>query len=113
MGTPINVDEMIRKGGISMVQYNLESDTTDEPTLICVFTERLDTVNCQQIEEELFNKVQESKVPVTFNLRDVDYVASAFLRMCLKVAKEVGLGNFSVINVHPNVKKVWWIEIVF
>ena len=25
----------------------------------------------------------------------------------IKVAKEVGLGNFSVINVHPNVKKVF------
>jgi anti-sigma B factor antagonist len=90
-----------------MVQYNLEADITDVPKLICAFTERLDTANCQQIEEELYNKVQESKVPVIFNLQDVDYVASAFLRMCLKVAKEVGPGNFSVINVHPSVKKVF------
>jgi len=40
-------------------------------------------------------------------MQDVDYVASAFLRMCLKVVKEVGPRNFSVINVHPNVKKVF------
>ena len=90
-----------------MVQYNLESDITDEPTLICAFTERLDTARCLEIEEELFNKVRESKAPLVFNLQGVDYVASGFLRMCLRAAKEVGLGNFSVINVHPNVKKVF------
>ncbi|NQT33323.1 MAG: STAS domain-containing protein [Candidatus Omnitrophica bacterium] len=90
-----------------MVQYNLESNITNEPNLICAFTERLDTANCLEIEDELINKVRESKAPVIFNLQDVDYVASAFLRMCLKVAKEVGPENFSVINVHPNVKKVF------
>lgn len=90
-----------------MVQYNLERDITNEPKLICAFTERLDTASCLEIEEELVSKVRESKAPVVFNLQDVDYVASAFLRMCLKIAKEVGTGNFSVINVHPNVKKVF------
>ena len=90
-----------------MVQYNLESDATNEPNLICAFTERLDTVNCLKIEDELFDKVRESKTPVVFNLQEVDYVASAFLRICLKVAKEVSPENFSVINVHPNVKRVF------
>lgn len=90
-----------------MVQYNLESNITDEPKLICAFSERLDTAKCLEIDDELFDKVLESKTPVVFNMQDVDYVASAFLRMCLKVAKEVGPGNFSVINVHPNVKKVF------
>ncbi len=90
-----------------MVQYTLESDITDEPTLICTFSERMDTANCEQVEEELFNKVREAKVPVVFNVQAVDYVASAFLRMCLRAVKEVGANNFSVINVHPNVKKVF------
>lgn len=90
-----------------MVQYNMESDITNEANLICAFKERLDTANCLKIEDELFTKVQESKVPVIFNLQDVDYVASGFLRLCLRVVKEVGPGNFSVINVHPNVKKVF------
>lgn len=90
-----------------MVQYNLESDITNEAKLVCAFTERLDTTNCLKIEDELFNKVKESKAPVIFNLEGVDYVASSFLRMCIKVFKEVGPGNFSVINVQPNVKKVF------
>ena len=90
-----------------MVQFNMETNITNEPNLVCAFTERLDTTNCLEIEEELLSRVREAKAPVVFNLQDVDYVASAFLRMCLKVAKEVGTGNFSVINVHPNVKKVF------
>ena len=90
-----------------MVQFNLESDITNEPNLLCTFKERLDTANCQRVEEELFNKMRETKIPVIFDLHDVDYIASAFLRICLKATKEVGSGNFSVINVHPNVKKVF------
>ncbi|MDP8298543.1 MAG: STAS domain-containing protein [Candidatus Tantalella remota] len=90
-----------------MVKYILESDITDESNLVCTFEERLDTANCQKIEDELFSKVEESKAPVVFNMRGIDYVASSFLRMCLRVAKEVGPGNLSVINVHPNVKKVF------
>ena len=80
---------------------------TNLSTRICAFSEKLDTAKCLEIEDELFNKVQESKAPVVFNLQDVDYVASAFLRMCLRVVKEVGPGNLSIINVHPNVKKVF------
>jgi anti-anti-sigma factor len=98
---------MTKKGGFYMVKYILESCLADESCLVCAFDERLDTANCQQIEDELFSKVQESKSPVIFNMQDVDYVASSFLRMCLRVAKEVGPGNLSVINVHPNVKKVF------
>jgi len=90
-----------------MVQYDMESNITDEPNLVCSFTEQMDTANCLKVEEEILNKVRESKVPVIFNMQDVDYVSSVFLGMCLKVSKEIGFPNFTVINVQPNVKKVF------
>jgi len=90
-----------------MVQYDMESNITNEPNLVCSFSEQLNTANCLKIQDELLNKVQESKVPVIFDMQDVDYVSSVFLGMCLKVGKEVGFDNFTVVNVHPNVKKVF------
>jgi anti-anti-sigma factor len=90
-----------------MVQYNLESNLPEESKLVCTFTERLDTVNCAKIDKELFDKVRETKTPVIFNLEEIDYISSMFLAICLRLAKEVGLSNFSIINVRPNVKKVF------
>ena len=90
-----------------MIRYNIEKDITEDPTLVCTFMKRLDTAICQEIENDLFSKVQNTKIPVVFNMQDVDYVASSFLSICLRVAKKVGTENFSIINVHPNVKKVF------
>lgn len=75
--------------------------------LICSFSGRLDTVSCMKWEDELRGKVQESKVPVIFDLQGVDYIASSFLRICLRAAKEVKSEEFSLINVSPSVKKVF------
>jgi len=90
-----------------MVNFNIEENITEEKNLVCTFGVRMDTTKCQEIEAELLNKVVETKIPVIFDLEEVDYVSSAFLRLCLRIAKEVGTGNFSIINVHPNVKKVF------
>jgi anti-anti-sigma factor len=90
-----------------MVRYEIENSIMEEPRLVCNFTDRLDTANCQKIEEELYGKVCATKIPVTFNLEGVDYVSSAFLRICLRVVKQTGPENFSAINTTPNVKKVF------
>ena len=90
-----------------MVNFNVEENITKDKTLLCSFSERMDTVNCQKIEDEVFDKVRELKMPVIFDLENVDYIASMFIRLCLWTAKEVELENFSIVNVHPNVKKVF------
>jgi anti-anti-sigma factor len=93
-----------------MVRYYKESNITEEETLVCAFKEKLDTAHCADIEKELFDKVREEKIPVVFDLQEIDYIASSFLGMCIRIAKEVGPGNFSIINVKPNVKKVFKIS---
>jgi len=90
-----------------MVQFDIEENITGEKKLVCSFSERLDTENCSKFEDEIYQKVQESKIPVIFDLQHVDYVSSAFLRICLQVSRKVGIENLSIINVHPNVKRVF------
>ena len=84
-----------------MVNYIL-----DQGKLRCVFEGRLDTVNCMEFGKELLEKVNEVKSPVVFDLKDVQYVASSFLRICFQVYKGIGDGNLCLINVGPEVKKV-------
>lgn len=93
-----------------MVNFNIEENITEEKSLICTFGERMDTTKCQEIETELLDKVVETKIPVVFDLMKVDYVSSAFLRLCLRIAKEVETANFSIVNVNPSVKKVFMIS---
>ena len=85
-----------------MVRY-----TEEEGKLICSFSHRLDSTNCVKWEEGLFEKIKEKNAAVVFDLNDVNYIASHFLRICLKVSKESGKGNFKIINAHDNVKKVF------
>ena len=80
--------------------------TEENGTLQCVFTGRLDSVNCAKWDEHLLAKVEEKIGPVVFDMKEVDYIASGFLRICLQVAKKIGNDNLSVIHVHPYVKKV-------
>lgn len=82
------------------------SVTRDNEILNCTFLGRLDTLNCEGLENDILAKIDENCAGIVFNLKDVDYIASSFLRICLLAAKEVGGDNFSIVNVHPLVKKV-------
>jgi anti-anti-sigma factor len=81
--------------------------TTDEGNLICSFTGSLNSDVCMKLTGELSAKISETRGKVVFDLKGVDYIASSFLRICQKFYKEVGSGNFSIINVSPAVKKVF------
>lgn len=85
-----------------MVEFTLE-----EGMLICKFLGNMETNICEKISEDLLKNVKESKKPVVFDLEKVDYVSSMFLGLCMTALKHLGPDNISVINVHPNVKKVF------
>ena len=85
-----------------MVQCIMEDEK-----LLFKFEKRLDTVNCLAFEKEVLEKIGGFGGRVIFNLREVDYVASAFLRLCLKVCKTIGTGRFLLDGVSPEVKKVF------
>jgi anti-anti-sigma factor len=81
--------------------------STDKGVLTCSFLGRMDTNATILIEKELAEKIEGLKTQVIFDLMEVEYIASSFLRLCLKAAKDLGEDNFSIIRVRPQVQKVF------
>lgn len=77
-----------------------------ESTLVCVFSGRMDAANASEFERCLIDLVKCLEVNVTFDIEHVSFIASAFLRICLEVAKLCGEGGFRLINPCPNCRKV-------
>ncbi len=75
--------------------------------LICCFEDRMDTVQCLAVEKEIFEKIQGVGIPVVFDLEKVVYIASSFLRICIRACKTVGAERFSLVHVCPEIKKVF------
>lgn len=84
-----------------MVRFFTENDH-----LRCAFAGSLNTNKCQELEQELYARVRETKLPVVFDMREVDVIASAFLRICLTVFKEVS-DRLTIINLKPSVVTVF------
>lgn len=85
-----------------MIQFNKEADQ-----LVCTLPPRLDTTACSTWQDVLLKRVEEEKAPVVFNMAKVDYISSAFIRLCLQVYKQVGEERFRLVNLSPDVKRVF------
>lgn len=72
--------------------------------LVCSFSGRLDSAATAELCEEVLERVRAAET-VIFDLRDVDYVSSAFLRLCFRAAKEKDQ-SFSIVNENPSILKV-------
>jgi anti-anti-sigma factor len=79
-------------------------------TLICRFTGRMDSLTAQALESSLVELAKCLKTKVIFDIENVIFIASAFLRVCLVIAKLKGDGNFGVVNPCPNSLKVFMIS---
>jgi len=75
--------------------------------LRCIFDSSLNTIACLELEKELLGRIREAKLPVVFDLARVDFIASAFLRICLTVLKEVGADHLTMANLKPSVQTVF------
>ncbi|OGT98503.1 MAG: hypothetical protein A2298_05130 [Gammaproteobacteria bacterium RIFOXYB2_FULL_38_6] len=72
------------------------------------FNGRIDTQASMELEPEIDVLLdQHHPDTVCFDLHDVGYVASAFLRICSKTAKKIGKEKFSIINTSPAIKKIF------
>jgi len=72
-----------------------------------VFKGRLDSAACALYETSVVSCNERSGKKVVFDMKDVAYVASAFLRICLRVAKDPAGGGLKLVNVTPAVKMVF------
>ena len=97
-----------------MLQFNYNPA---EKHLSCILSGQLDTYNCISISEEIQKKIQELKqglgvneMPddhVDFDMKDVTFISSSFIRICLMTYKSVKEGNFTIINCDPFMKKTF------
>ena len=77
-----------------------------ENTLTCRFTGRLTTEISSEIFMELTKKIDELKsghniqdeLKIVFDMEEVDYLSSSFLRACFMASKNTGKNYFSIIN---------------
>lgn len=77
--------------------------------LILTFRGRLDSITSNQIESELLTTVENSALPIIFDLAHLDYIASAGLRIILMVAKRAKAQNntFLLCQLQPQVYHVF------
>ena len=75
--------------------------------LVYTFPHRMDTATCMELEPEILPEIENFDNDVIFDLKDLEYIASAFLRICLMVFKKVGADRFSCIHASPAVKKIF------
>ena len=94
-----------------MVTFNYNDS---EKVLSAVFSGRLDTLAVQKLSEviqvNLPGKDGKSEDKIVFDLRDVDYISSSFIRICVSVAKQAGPGQFSIAHCQPFIKKTFKIS---
>lgn len=85
-------------------------------TLTCSFSGSMDTLQSDAAAGEVsaaLNKAATKTAPAdkplraVFDLKNVDYVSSAFFRICLGTAKQVRQGNFRIINARPAITQLF------
>jgi len=78
----------------------------EERTLHCVFAGRLGSNECPQIEDELAERLADPPKAVVFDLEKVDFVSSAFLRVCIRTARRLDGGGLLIVNASSLIKDV-------
>ncbi|MBF0360842.1 MAG: STAS domain-containing protein [Oligoflexia bacterium] len=88
-----------------MVEFKQETKESVE-ILCCTFVGRLDTEECNKDGKLVEAQLKIIKSSIVFDLEKVEYVSSAFLRICIQAVKCVGKDKFSIVKVPPFVMKV-------
>jgi anti-anti-sigma factor len=78
-----------------------------EPAQVIRFPNNLDTLACAELEAGLRTALAGSSEPVLFDLTNVEFVSSAFLRLCIFACRQCATQGFHIVNVNPNVKRVF------
>jgi anti-anti-sigma factor len=81
----------------------------------CAFNRKMDTLKSNEAAEDfktefeslLTSGVSAEELNICFDLSEVDYISSSFLRLCISSAREIKKGNFSIINTGPEIMKVF------
>ncbi|MDD4734644.1 MAG: STAS domain-containing protein [Kiritimatiellae bacterium] len=92
-------------------KYEMERDE-----LLCVFAGRLDAEAGQadtKVFESAWQAAQNERgdragaMKIVFDLGEVNYVSSGFLRLCMQASKKPGGNQLHVVNTSPDIKKLF------
>lgn len=83
--------------------------------LICCPKGRMSADVTSEIAISIGDKINATKnisadpdgLKIIFDLKEVDYIASSFIRICVSTAKQLKKGNFEIINSDPVIKKTY------
>ena len=78
-----------------------------EGLLVVRFEGRMDTARCDEMSADVRAALAEPRRPVVFDLDGVDFVSSAFLRLCVYAFRQAGEHGFQIVNTGPLVKRVF------
>jgi len=81
-------------------------------TIQCRFSAKMDAISSAEAAEIFGKGIKEVSLrpgdfAAVFDMKGVEYVSSAFLRLCLSAAKQTREGGFSIINTEPQIMKVF------
>jgi anti-anti-sigma factor len=79
----------------------------EDQVLSCRFAGRLGSIECPAVEAQLEGHMANLPESVVFDLEHADFASSSFLRLCLRVAKQLEGGTLSIIHVSPLIKEVF------
>jgi anti-anti-sigma factor len=71
------------------------------------FSGQLTSVACGTLDVEVDEALLKEPESVVFDLAEVSFIASIFLRLCLKTFKKMGRERFCIINASPAVMKIF------
>ncbi|MCP4176324.1 MAG: STAS domain-containing protein [bacterium] len=66
----------------------------------------MDTRKCIDIEGKILSEI-EGADQINFDLTEVEYVSSTFIKLCIKTSKKTNIKRLSILNTTPNVGKVF------
>lgn len=76
--------------------------------LLFQFYGRLNSAESDKIQREITAMLAHDPVSsITFDMKHVEYISSAFLSICVDLYRRVGSDQFFVINDAPHVRKIF------
>jgi anti-anti-sigma factor len=95
-----------------MVEFNFNESKN---TLVCAINGRIGTDVNELFLARLTGKIGDSlnavtdpaKLVVCFDLKNVTFISSSFIRTCIMISRQVTDGNFNIINASPVIKKTF------
>jgi anti-anti-sigma factor len=71
------------------------------------FSGQLSFAACETLDGEMDMALQEEPETVVFDLAEVTFIGSTFIRLCLKTFKKMGREHFRIVNVSPAVQRIF------